>query len=361
MKNSIIIKFIPLLLIFVACKKDIDYEVNDKNLEKEINYILGNQLSIISSTDARLKEKEKNNSISYNYKGDFITFSFNINPQNSNDLKKIDNQIFSKGIFGHSFQNRNLKDSELTMEKYVDLLIKDSAVISGELLNYKKNIEENYAKNSDSNSFNIVDSKDFENKKIIENRKDYKEEFIKLKELFKQNNYNVFYDEFYKLKVLVNLTESKDNLILKQEFNEFERLYFIDGFIKIPGKAIPILKNKLTKMQKKYINSIYNNLVINNNNLYKDFLYVNFLLNLYENNLVYKVYISSKKEINYELLKNDKLKEILKLFYNEKDIDLDLLYTEFKNNVYNFEKNNDISEIKSVKENLKKITERILL
>ncbi|WGL61031.1 hypothetical protein QEJ31_05410 [Pigmentibacter sp. JX0631] len=361
MKNSMTIKFIPLLLIFVACKNDIDNEVNDKNLQKEIDYILGNQLSRISSTDGRLKEKEKNNSISYNYKGDFITFSFNINPQNSDDLKKIDNQIFSKGIFGHSFQNRNLKESELTMEKYVDLLINDSAVISGELLNYKKNREENYAKNSDSTSFDIVDSKDFENKKIIENRKDYKEKFIKLKELFKQNNYNVFYDEFYKLKVLVNLTESRDNLILKQEFNEFERLYFIDGFIKIPGKPVPILKNKLTDMQKKYINSIYNNLVINNNNLYKDFLYINFLLNLYENNLVYKIYSSSKKEINYELLKNDKLKEILKLFYNEKDIDLDLLYAEFKNNVYNFEKSNDISEIKSVKENLKKITERILL
>ncbi len=198
--------FILISIFFIITCKDIEVSNEIFNqadpLHNEVNLALNFNSSIEKKSDNIIKpKKEIENVIKYHYRGDILDFSFSVNPESVHDLKKVDNQIFKNGIFGSSYLVRSLNDEERKSENFINLLAKDSAFITLDLLS-KSNIKTNLKNNNNLQLSNNNNSKSNNthliiNKNINENiNKDFN--FSYLKNLYEIGDYKKFLINFKK-------------------------------------------------------------------------------------------------------------------------------------------------------------------
>jgi hypothetical protein len=366
-KNNLFVIF-PIFL-FISCKKiDPSNESNHHSdpLHSKINAILDTKSSSQNISTSKIDAKhEIDNVIKFHYSGDILHFSFSINPEGSHDLKRIDNQIFQYGIFGSSFILRSLNSEESKAENFVNLLAKDARKISAQLLSdaTKKTYSINNTKLPDispKNEIVQVSHNNINNQESTEVKINEDFNFSYVDTLYKNGDYKNFLTHFKKINVLISLEEHKDNKVLQDDFIKHQKNYFIEGFLKVPNKPIPVIKDTAKYLNKKYLNIVYNKLILDNDETFIEYICLAFIASLNNDDYISNIYNSKLKQIQYTILNDSKIKENIQIFFKDKKLDEELLFNTFLKNVYNFNKNSVPDNVQQLYKNkLITLVERI--
>lgn len=331
----------------------------------------GDSISSNSSIEnSKMEEQKKDNSFSsYYYTGDILNFSFNINPESANDLKKIDQQIFKNGIIGSSFLNKTLEGEGTKIKNLVDLLAKDFINISNQLsqksnsnidsnLNFTPN-QNTFDTNLSDSNHNIMNNKSETNGDIYNKQLQRHFNFINTKNLYEKGDYKNFLIQFKDMDTLINTKEFKDNLSLRNEFSIFKNKYFIKDMIVIPNKPILTIKEQHKELHKKYFSLVYNKLVLENENVFIDFILASYIADLSNNELIAKIYNSRLNQVQFSLLKTKEVKNSLSVFYKENILNDDLLFSDFLNKIHIIDTNSQFNKNSFLKNRLIQTVESI--